>query len=91
MSIDIPTTQDFAELTEQRAAASVTIYLSAAATGSRAIAHGVDAAKVALRSSVHDALSELSRADLSRDDQEKISAHVKELEFDHGFWGTGAR
>lgn len=91
MSVDIPTPKDFAELTEHRGAASVTIYLSAAATGSRAIAHGADAVKVALRSALHNALAELGRAELSRDDHDQISAHVKELEFDHSFWGTGAR
>ncbi len=91
MSIDIPARQDFAELAQRRSPASVTIYISAAGTGSRSIALGVEAAKVALRSSLHGAIAELNAAGLSREDRESITSYVQQLESDRDFWGTGAR
>lgn len=91
MSVDIPTRQDFAELAQHRNAASVTIYISAAGTGSRAIVHDVEAAKVALRSALNEAVAELTEAGLGRVDRDQLFAHGHELASDLDFWGTGAR
>ncbi|WP_029088960.1 hypothetical protein [Brevibacterium album] len=90
MSIDIPTRQDLAELTQHRSDASVTVYLSAAEWGFRAVAHATEAAHLALRTAVSESLAELGEG-LSREDRERLTAHVRELEQDRDFWGTGAR
>lgn len=91
MSVDIPTRQDFAELAQHRNAASVTIYLSAAGTGSRAIVHDQEAAKVALRSALNDAAAELAEAGLGRVERGRLLDHGQELSADLDFWSTGAR
>lgn len=91
MSIDIPTRQDLAELTQHRDPASVTLYLSAAEWGSRAVAHATEAAHLALRTAAGAAIAELETGGLPKEGREKLSAHVKDLEQDRDFWGTGAR
>ncbi|MGO1544208.1 MAG: baeRF11 domain-containing protein [Gulosibacter sp.] len=95
MSIDIPSAEDFADLTKHRNVASVSIYVSAAANGNGgdrpAIAHDTEAARLALRTSTSQALSDLAQIDVSKTDQDAIAAHVRELENDRDFWATSAR
>lgn len=91
MSVDIPTRPDFAELAQHRSAASVTIYISAAGTGSSAIVHDIEAAKVALRSALNDAVAELAEAGLGRVDRDQLLGHGQDLSADLDFWRTGAR
>ena len=90
MSIDIPTPGDFAELTQHRNGASVSIYVSATGNGSHAITHDVDAAQTALRSALHDALHELTESGASAADKSAISSHVETLLGRRLFWATGA-
>lgn len=91
MSIDIPTAGDFAELTQHRNGASVSIYVSATGNGSHAITHDVDAAQTALRSALRDALHELTESGVSAADKSAISSHVETLLGRRLFWATGAR
>ena len=88
MGIDIPTQSDIVGLTQHRHEASVTIYLSAAELGARAVVHDPDAAKLALRSAFSDALAELGG---TRQDRQALTDAVQELVEDRDFWGTGAR
>ena len=89
MSIDIPTSGDFAHLTQARNAASVTIYVNAAGDGARGITHDVDAAQTALRSALQESLHELDAA--SAADRSAISERVAELLDNRLFWATRAR
>lgn len=89
MSIDIPTPDDFAHLTQARNDASVSIYIGAAGGGNRGITHDVDAAQTALRSALSDCLKEL--ADASAADRQAIADAIEELVGDRLFWATGAR
>lgn len=94
MSIDVPTTRDFAELTQHRHPASVSIYVASwsATDGTRApIVHDVEAARVALRSSANDALNQLEQIGISRPERDRISETVRELEGDPDLWATQGR
>ena len=91
MSIDIPTSGDFAQLTQSRNDASVSIYVAAAGGESHAITHNVDAAQTALRSALSDSLRELAEAGTAASVRSAISEHVEALLSDRLFWATGAR
>lgn len=91
MSIDIPTAVDFAELTQHRHAASVSLYAATAGAGRAAVAHDPESAQLALRSAANDALNELADASISKQERDSISAALADLERDREFWGTQAR
>src|SRR5690606_27326438 len=95
MSIDTPTQEDLVELTAHRHAGSISIYLASGWSGSNgnrsAIAHDSEAAQAALRSSMSDALSELEKIGISRDDRDSIAESVRTFERDRDFWGTQGR
>lgn len=95
MSIDIPSTEDFAELTGHRHPGCVSIYV--ASTWSRtgaartSIVHDTEAARTALRSAANEALGQLADVDLDRAARDRISAAVAALDRDRDFWLTQAR
>lgn len=92
MSIDIPSTEEFASLTKQRNVASVSLYVSAAANGDvSAVAHDTEAVRLALRSAAHEAVGELASIDVSKSDRDAITEHVRTLESDRDFWASQAR
>lgn len=92
MSIDIPSSEDLTELSQQRNAGSVSLYIGSGTGDARPpIVHDTEAARLALRSTLTDALSELETVGVSREDRDDISAGVEALERDREFWGTQAR
>ncbi|MGO3650089.1 baeRF11 domain-containing protein [Agrococcus casei] len=91
MSIDIPTPGDFAQLTQSRDDASVSIYVSASGAESHAITHNIDAAQTSLRSALGDSLRELAEGGAPAAVRSAISKHIDGLLNDRLFWATGAR
>ncbi|MDJ1370368.1 baeRF11 domain-containing protein [Gulosibacter molinativorax] len=92
MSIDIPSAEEFANLTKHRNVASVSIYVSAAANGDGgAVVHDTEAVRLALRSATSEALRELAQIDVPKSDRDAIAAHVHTLESDRDFWASQAR
>ncbi|HEY4616280.1 MAG TPA: hypothetical protein VIG75_12540 [Citricoccus sp.] len=92
MSIDIPSAEDFAELTQHRHAASVSLYVasSGADDGRAPIGRNPEAAQLALRSAATDAVGQLPGT-VPAEDRERILDQVRALEEDRGFWSTQAR
>lgn len=93
MSIDLPTADDFAELTQHRHASSVSVYLaSSGSDGDHSpIGRHPEAARIALRTAVTDALSSNRAAEFPAGDRERLTALIDELVEDRGFWSTQAR
>lgn len=92
MSIDIPTAEEFASLTKHRNVASVSIYVSAAASGDgSAVVHDTEAVRLALRSATSEALNDLAKIDVPKADRDAIADHVRGLEADRDFWASQAR
>ncbi|MFC7402124.1 hypothetical protein [Citricoccus sp. GCM10030269] len=93
MSIDIPSTEDFAELTQHRHAASVTAYVASSGHhDSRSpIGRNPEVAQLALRTAVGESLSRLESAEIPAEDRDSIVAAVDELVDDRDFWATQAR
>lgn len=89
MSIDIPSAEEFASLTKHRNVASVSLYVSAAATGDgSAVAHDTEAVRLALRSATGKALDELAQIDVAKADRDAIAEHIRKLESDRDFWAS---
>ncbi|KAB1643954.1 baeRF11 domain-containing protein [Gulosibacter chungangensis] len=92
MSIDIPTAEEFASLTKHRNVASVSIYVSAAASGDgSAVVHDTEAVRLSLRSATGEALNDLAKIDVPKADRDAIAEHVRGLEADRDFWASQAR
>jgi hypothetical protein len=91
MSIDIPTREDFVELSQHRNDGSVSLYLGAGAGGdSQRIVRDTEAARLALRSATTKALSQLDDIGVAKADRDSISDAVESLERDRNFWGSPA-
>lgn len=92
MSIDIPSAADFAELTQHRHAASVSLYVaSSGADDARApIGRNPEVAQVALRTATAEAMGLLPDS-VAAEDRDRITAEVSALEEDRDFWSTQAR
>lgn len=95
MSIDIPSPEDFAELSKHRHAGSMSLYVasgqSRSGDGRDPIAHDTEAAQLALRSATTKALAELDGVSVGRAERDSISEAVLTLERSRDFWGTQAR
>lgn len=92
MSIDIPTREDFVELSQHRSGGSVSLYLSSGAGGdSQPVVRDTEAARLALRSATAQALSQLDDIGVAQADRDTISNAVESLERDRNFWGSQAR
>lgn len=91
MSIDIPTIQDLADLTQHRDGASVTVYLGAADLGSGKVVHAAEAAPIALRSAVDAAIGELTPTGLSPVQRDRLTTQARAVEADRDVWSSGAR
>lgn len=92
MGIDIPTREDFAELSQQRNDGSVSLYLgSGSGQASPPIGRDSDTARLSLRSAATAALSQLESIGIDQADLDKIDDAVTALDSDRDFWGTPAR
>lgn len=92
MSIDIPSREDFVELSKHRADGSVSLYVgSGAGESSPPIVRDTEAARLALRTATADALTELESIGVGRTERDTISKSVEALDRDRTFWGTPAR
>ncbi|MEO9248826.1 hypothetical protein ABDK96_14175 [Citricoccus nitrophenolicus] len=93
MSIDLPTADDFAELTRHRHASSVSVYVASSGSDgdSSPIGRHPESAQIALRTAVSDALAGGAAAELPAPDRERLSALIDELVEDRDFWSTQAR
>jgi hypothetical protein len=91
MSIDIPSREDFVELSQQRNTGSVTLYVgSGAGDAQRSIGRDTEAARLALRSAATEALAELEANGIDEAPRDSISESLAALENDQSFWGTPA-
>ncbi|GAA1209010.1 hypothetical protein [Rhodoglobus aureus] len=91
MSIDIPAREDFVELSQQRSAGSVSLYLgSGSGNASPPIGRDAEAARLALRSSASEAMAELDANGIEKVQRDSISESLDALENDHSFWGNPA-
>tara|TARA_R110002051_G_scaffold305021_1_gene374715 strand:+ start:877 stop:2010 length:1134 start_codon:yes stop_codon:yes gene_type:complete len=91
MSIDIPTHNDLVELSQKRNNASISVYISpGSGNGAAAIGRDSDAARVALRSSVTQALAELSELGIKKADLDVIDHELTNLDNDTAFWASSA-
>lgn len=95
MGIDIPSSDELAELTRHRHPGSVSLYIASAPAGGgnsrAAIVHDSEAARVALRSAVNDALDDLEKLGISHGEREGMGRAVRALEGNREFWGTPGR
>ncbi|WP_341952087.1 hypothetical protein [Salinibacterium sp. TMP30] len=92
MSIDIPSSEDFTELSQQRNAGSVSLYVASGAAGDRPpIARDTEAARLALRSAATEALAELDTIGLDKAERDAISESLDSLDGDRNLWSTPAR
>lgn len=93
MSIDLPSADDFTELTQHRHALSVSVYVaSSGSDGNHSpIGRHPESAQIALRTAVTDALSGAAAADLPAGDRKRLLGLVDALLEDRDFWSTQAR
>lgn len=92
MSIDIPTHEDLVELSQQRNAASVSLYVSPGSTdGGPPIGRDTEAARLALRSSATEAIAELGALGIEKAELETIGQELAALDHNTDFWSSSAR
>lgn len=93
MSIDLPSADDFTELTQHRHAVSVSVYVASSGSDGNLspIGRHPESAQIALRTAVTDALSGGSAAGLPASDRERLLGLVDDLVEDRDFWSTQAR
>ncbi|VXB47320.1 hypothetical protein [Citricoccus sp. K5] len=93
MSIDIPSAEDFAELTQHRHPASVTVYVapSGSSESRSPIGRNPEAAQLSLRTAVGEGVAQLAAAEVPTEDLDRITDAVDQLVDDRDFWSTQAR
>ncbi|MEL0627063.1 hypothetical protein V6245_08915 [Salinibacterium amurskyense] len=92
MSIDIPTHEDLVELSQQRNAASVSLYVSPGSTdGGPPIGRDTEAARLALRSSATEAIAELGVLGVEKAELDAIGQALAALDHNTDFWSSSAR
>ncbi|MEV4901509.1 hypothetical protein AB0K08_09245 [Citricoccus sp. NPDC055426] len=93
MSIDLPSADDFTELTQHRHASSVSVYVASSGSDGNLspIGRHPESAQIALRTAVTDALSGGTADEVPASDRERLLGLVDALVEDRDFWSTQAR